>query len=417
MPSLEPLSFQDPPPFPDTVPTAPLLKISLSKLLAHDAEEEGRLWNACCDLGFFYLDLRPDESSTNEHSNGTNGHSNGHSNGTNGHYANQPKIDGQSLLHDADQLFSVGTELFELPVSEKQTYDFSSKGSYMGYKGYGSGIIDKKGTKDRNEFYNVAKDDIMGVSQEPLAAPQLLEKYRLLLKSYITSAHALITFVLALLNERLELPPRTLENLHRLNAAAGDQVRFIKAPPQPKQDRRTALGAHSDFGSVTVLFNRLGGLQVRLPNTIAPVPAAREPETDEEKAEVAALTKSDIEDRGPENWAYVRPLPGHAIINLGDAMVKFTKGILRSNIHRVVSPPGIQGDETRYSLVYFSRPEDDVLLGPLRESAMIDDRCGDGEEDKPVKSKEWILRRGLGRRLGGKWEDSVGTEDARGAKG
>lgn len=129
------------------------------------------------------------------------------------------------------------------------------------------------------------------------------------------------------------------------------------------------------------------------------------------------MTKSDWEGRGEENWAYVRPLPGHAIINLGDAMVKFSAGILRSNIHRVVSPPGVQGDETRYSLVYFSRPEDEVVLKPLRESEMIASRCGEGEEGEAIRSKEWILRRALGRRMGGRWEDSAGTEDARGAKG
>ena len=48
-------------------------------------------------------------------------------------------------------------------------------------------------------------------------------------------------------------------------------------------------------------------------------------------------------------------------MNLGDALVKFSAGVLRSNIHRVVPPPGVQGCETRYSLVYFSRPEDEVV--------------------------------------------------------
>lgn len=161
MPSLEAPSFPDLPPFPDTVPTAPLLKISLSKLLAHDAEEEERLWNACCDLGFFYLDLRSNNESSNGHtnglnghSNGTNGHTNGHSNGVNGS-TERVEIDGDSFLKDADQLFQVGKGLFELPVEEKQKYDFAEQNSYFGYKGYGSGIIDKQGTKDRNEFYNV----------------------------------------------------------------------------------------------------------------------------------------------------------------------------------------------------------------------------------------------------------------------
>jgi hypothetical protein len=144
--------------YPDHVLTAPLLKISLAKLLMHDREEEQRLWKASCDLGFFYLDLRSDGPTTNGDTSGTDRHTNGHandySNGTNG-CTDDVQIDGYSLLHDAAQLFKVGEELFDLPLEEKQKYDFAEQGSYFGYKGYGSGVIDKKGTKDRNEFYNV----------------------------------------------------------------------------------------------------------------------------------------------------------------------------------------------------------------------------------------------------------------------
>ncbi|KAL4931615.1 putative oxidoreductase, 2OG-Fe(II) oxygenase family [Aspergillus undulatus] len=137
--------------------------------------------------------------------------------------------------------------------------------------------------------------------------------------------------------------------MHRLNAASGDQVRFVKAPPQPVDDRRTALGEHTDFGSVTILFNRLGGLQVLPPGVDA-------------------------------EWQY------------------FTNGLLRSNIHRVVSPPGEQANSTRYSLVYFARPEDDVVLrrleGPSRIPELLDE-----VEEEVINSKDWIIRRALGRRV------------------
>ena len=86
---------------------------------------------------------------------------------------------------------------------------------------------------------------------------------------------------------------------------------------------------------------------------------------------------------------YVKPLRGHCIINLGDAMTKFTGGLLRSNIHRVVSPPGEQATETRYSVVYFSRPEDEVVLRRL-EGGIIP-RANDGEDEgEAMNSKEWI---------------------------
>ena len=102
----------------------------------------------------------------------------------------------------------------------------------------------------------------------------------------------------------------------------------------------------------------------------------------------------------------MRPLPGHCVINLGDALVKFSNGTLRSNIHRVVAPPGEQGKETRYSLVYFSRPEDDVVLRSLVGGG----QDGESEGTGGVTAKEWILRRALGRRKVDGWEASGGTE-------
>ena len=188
--------------------------------------------------------------------------------------------------------------------------------------------------------------------------------------------------------------------MHALQRRSGDHVRFVRAPPQPAADRRTALGAHSDFGSVTVLMNRLGGLQVRLPVGIGTGGGC------------GAHPLCEREASG-ERWAYVRPLAGHAVVNLGDAMVIFSRGVLRSNVHRVVSPPGAQADVERYSLVYFGRPADDVVLRPLKESAVVAARCKGEENGDEVSAKDWILRRALYRRNGAKWEDSKGTEDMR----
>ncbi|KAF2085359.1 Clavaminate synthase-like protein, partial [Saccharata proteae CBS 121410] len=363
--------FPDIPPFPSDVPTAPLLRISLAKLLQEDADELDRLWQACCDLGFFYIDLRSD------------GAANGHE-GSAG--SANVSINGTQLLRDADELFEVQKKFFELPVEEKLKYDFSEKGLYHGYKGYGATNIDIKGNKDRNEFYNISKDDIIGVTP-PLPAPSALDPDRPLLRSFINNSHALTILVLSILNDRLSLPPNTLPSLHRLNAVAGDQVRFIRAPPQPPDDRKITLGEHTDFGSVTVLFNRVGGLQVRLPKYVQPIlPASH--------------NGADTADQ--ENWAYVVPVAGHAIVNLGDAIVKFTAGLLRSNIHRVVNPPGAQADTTRYSLVYFSRPEDEVVLRTVGGSRLVEEqkeRLGLEEgEGEGVTAKVWINRRAMARR-------------------
>lgn len=113
------------PPFPDDVPTAPLLQLSLHKLLQRDPSELQRFVRACEDLGFFYLDLSSDAGL------------------------------GRSILSDADALFGVGEELLGLPLEEKQQYDFSGQKSYFGYKAQGAAVVDRKGNLDRNEFYNV----------------------------------------------------------------------------------------------------------------------------------------------------------------------------------------------------------------------------------------------------------------------
>ena len=68
------------------------------------------------------------------------------------------------------------------------------------------------------------------------------------------------------------------------------------------------------------------------------------------------------------------------------------------------------------SLVYFARPEDEVLLKALGESEMVreaSERLGEKEEEEEVTAKEWILRRALGRRVGGDYGKSEGTEGGR----
>lgn len=201
-------------------------------------------------------------------------------------------------------------------------------------------------------------------------------------------------------------------------------MRFIHAPPQPDDDgdERVALGEHTDFGSVTVLFNRVGGLQVLAPSS---PPLDRNSSGGRKDSCVGAPTATTATGKGvaTETWSYVRPLAGHAIVNLGDALVKMTGGVLRSSVHRVVAAPGEQAGATRHSVVYFARPEDDVVLRVLEGSERIEEEVrrrggalGREREEREVSAKEWVLRRAFGRRAGGKWEDSLGTEGGRTAR-
>ena len=93
-------SFPNLAPFPEDIPAAPLLRLSLSKLRKDPAESE-RLFSASKELGFFYLDLSGDE-------------------------------EGEALLDDADNLFQFGPKLYDLGREELLKYDYKAQGSYTG---------------------------------------------------------------------------------------------------------------------------------------------------------------------------------------------------------------------------------------------------------------------------------------------
>lgn len=106
-------------------------------------------------------------------------------------------------------------------------------------------------------------------------------------------------------------------------------------------------GAHSDYGSITLLFQRVGqsGLEIQLP--------------------------------GGKEWAGVPVCPegeGQGtpiVVNIGDLLSYWTDGLLRSTVHRVVFPDSSTRQEEheqgqdRYSIVFFSHPVDTTQLTPV----------------------------------------------------
>lgn len=189
-----------------------------------------------------------------------------------------------------------------------------------------------------------------------------------LFTSYVKHCRSAVDILLDTLNAQLHLPPGTLEDLHRITEPSGDHVRFThNAPNEPFDEARARKGEHTDFGSMTILFNWLGGLQIRTPDT--------------------------------DTWVYVKPIPGSCVVNLGDALVKFTAGLLRSNVHRVVPPPANQTHIPRTSLVFFTRPEDRVVLKRLK-GGLIDAQPQRPEDNEEITSAEWIFQRGTGQKPG-----------------
>jgi isopenicillin N synthase-like dioxygenase len=165
-------------------------------------------------------------------------------------------------------------------------------------------------------------------------------------------------------------------------------------------------------GLLTIRFP-VGGLQIRLPPGMKPIPPSVKGDEGVNGRAKFSQDGSEMTAEEEAEWAYVVPIPGHAVINLGDAMTKFSAGVLRSNIHRVMSPPGAQADVHRYSLVYFTRPEYDVQLRHLGgESEVIMKQLKasgrENEQEEVYTSKEWVNKMSLGRRNMATWSHSGG---------
>ncbi|KAI6157100.1 hypothetical protein BKA82DRAFT_994494 [Pisolithus tinctorius] len=297
--------------------------------------------------------------------------------------------------HGAEQevtaMFDLGAETFALPLEEKMKYEQGDSGRSCGYKKIGGNAVDAAGLPDMTEFLNVTKDDV-------LAFPEVVHRtYPSTVTAAIPSVvHPFVcksievnNTILRIFTQKLGLPEGTLEELHARDLPSGSESRVIRSPPMPGKDTadRPMIGSHTDFGSLAFLHNILGGLQVLLP--------------------------------GETQWAYVKPIPGHAICNVGDALTVFSGGILKSAVHRVVPPPGAQGEYERWSLVFFTRPNNtQVLRALVEDSPVIMESVKQYPEvvfETGSTAEEWFSRRTKYQRLGNRegsqsWAASRGTE-------
>ena len=114
----------------------------------------------------------------------------------------------------------------------------------------------------------------------------------------------------------------------------GDDPNQAKFPP------------HRDSVSVAILFSWVGGLQILEPGF-----------------DSAAALKGD-----ESGWRWVKPVAGHVIVNLGDALAILTNELLKSGFHRVISAPREQGSLEKYSVLLGYRPALTTPMRPLESS-------------------------------------------------
>jgi isopenicillin N synthase-like dioxygenase len=144
---------------------------------------------------------------------------------------------------------------------------------------------------------------------------------------------------------------------------AGDNtLRLLHYPSVPKavfdkNDLQVRAGEHTDYGSITLLFqDARGGLQVESPNG---------------------------------TFVDATPIEGTIVINAGDLLARWSNDQIKSTKHRVVEPPAKQ--ETyppRYSIAYFCNPNfsKDIEAIPGTYSGGV-------KKYETINSGEYLVRR------------------------
>lgn len=217
---------------------------------------------------------------------------------------------------------------------------------------------------DAMEMYTLGQDDIMG-NVVPRQNPQPVETNREKCRTFFRNAHAVMDVLLGALDRQLDLVPGMLEGLCSLDNPSDTSLRLLLSHPQTIVDEnRIILGGHTDIGVATLLFHVAGGLQI--------LPAGRK--------------------NVHENWQYIRPKSGCALVNLGDTLVEWTGDLLRSSLHRVVTAPGAQASVPRQSLAYLVRPQRDASMRRLEGGTVIP-RLKEGEEVDMRSVDEWAAWR------------------------
>lgn len=217
-----------------------------------------------------------------------------------------------------------------MPSAAKDPFRITA--SNHGYSALHSEYLDPT-TQARGDFkqaFNIAEPAL--TKNTPL--PPLLAVHDTELLAFRAQCHALCQRILALFALAFELDDTYFQDAHDSPAQgnSGSILRMLYYPPtgdgfgEQKGDIRA--GAHSDYGSVTLLFQELsddsGSLELLMPKG--------------------------------GGWRKVPVIEDAVCVNIGDLMSFWTGGVLKSTVHRVV------GNKERWSVAYFCHPVDETLL-------------------------------------------------------
>ncbi|KAJ7490307.1 hypothetical protein B0H11DRAFT_2156573 [Mycena galericulata] len=271
-----------------------------------------------------------------------------------------------------ENAFTKSAEFFRMPMDVKDKLAWEDPRSNRGYVKIGRERVTqatdaaeiaalREKAPDFKETMEIGRDwDSAWKNQWPNAANAPGFKETML--NFFQTCHQLHVHVMRSIAIGLELEEgffdqKIQEQCHNL--------RLLSYPPIKRalldNEGQARAGAHSDYGTLTLLFqDSVGGLEAQNPHTGVFIPAT--------------------------------PIPGTIVVNVGDLLARWSNDVLRSTLHRVVAPAAkpLNAHEAitpaRQSIAFFCNPNFTAEIACLPN-------CGKEAKYPPINTEAYIVGR------------------------
>ncbi|KAL7417102.1 hypothetical protein BDY24DRAFT_432851 [Mrakia frigida] len=268
-----------------------------------------------------------------------------------------------------DKQFAIGKEVFDLPFAEKEP--FAADHANGGYNGYTGRELNHFKNQNTDGFQRNSNIEVWNAPKVSLSFIPEFDEWHAAHRPAPVAANwdeiqqfgkdvhdQVVKKLLVIFAHVLELDDKEyFVKRHEYDVQSEDHLRYMKykVRSEKENDKANGLytGGHTDLGSITLLFRQpVVGLQVLAHDG---------------------------------TWHFVKPLPGSITVNIADTLQILSGTYLKSSVHRVIAPQQDQAQLDRLGVLYFVRPNNQVLVEAVKNSPVL---LASGSYEK-VKDEAW----------------------------
>ena len=219
------------------------------------------------------------------------------------------------------EAFGLAQGFFRLSQDSKERH-LRTAGNF-GYQALAQEALDPTQPPDLKEDFTMR--NATGISASDPRWPS--DAFRTEATGFYAECRQLAAQVMQAFALALQLPEGFFDDKH---TGKTQTLRFLHYPPNRSvRPGQLGAGAHTDYGTLTLLFqDNAGGLEVQ--NTAG-------------------------------QWVPAPPIPDTVVVNTGDLLARWSNEVLRSTPHRVQVRPE-SAASGRLSIAFFSDPDPEVLV-------------------------------------------------------